>query len=87
MIGHVGGTVLLGIGMLRGRVATLWAAVATIAAQTIHFLAAVIIGSHAHDLVGWGLNAAGFAALSLAILALTDDEWGPGAGSGLTPGV
>lgn len=77
VIGHVGGTVLLGIGMLRGRVAPLWAAVATIAAQPIHFLAAVIIGSHALDLVGWGLNTAGFAALSLAILTLTDDEWSP----------
>ena len=77
VIGHVGGTVLLGIGMLRGRVAPLWAAVATIAAQPIHFLAAVIIGSHALDLVGWGLNTAGFAALSLVILTLTDDEWSP----------
>jgi hypothetical protein len=63
---------VLGIGMLGGRVAPLWAPVATIAAQPIHFLAAVIIGSHALDLVGWGLNTAGFAALSLAVLALTN---------------
>ncbi len=75
--GHVLGTVLLGIAMLRGRVVPAWAAVATIVAQPIHFVAAVIVGSHGLDLVGWGLNAVGFAALSVALLRLPDDEWGP----------
>jgi hypothetical protein len=75
VLGHVLGTILLGIGMLRGRVVPVWAAVATIIAQPVHFFAAVVIGNHTLDLVGWGLNAVGFAALSLAVLRLADDEW------------
>ena len=75
--GHVLGTILLGIGMLRGRVVAPVFAWATIVAQPIHFVAAVILGSHALDLVGWGLNAVGFAALAIAILRLPDDEWAP----------
>jgi hypothetical protein len=77
VVGHVFGTILLGAGMLRGRVTPLWAAVVTILAQPIHFVAAVIVGSHALDLLGWGLNAVGFAALSVAVLRLPDDEWAP----------
>ena len=75
--GHVLGTILLGIGMLRGRTVAPVFAWATIVAQPIHFVAAVIVGSHALDLFGWGLNAVGFAALSVAILRLPDDEWAP----------
>jgi hypothetical protein len=46
VIGHVLGTILLGIGMLRGRVVPAWAAWATILAQPIHFTAAIIVPSH-----------------------------------------
>jgi hypothetical protein len=77
VLGHVLGTILLGVGMLRGRVVPTWAAVATIIAQPIHFIAAVIVGKHALDLFGWGLNAVGFAALSMAVLRLSNDEWSP----------
>jgi len=77
VLGHVLGTILLGVAMLRGRVVPVWAAVATIIAQPIHFVAAVIVPSHPLDLCGWGLNAIGFAALSVAILRLPDAEWSP----------
>ena len=77
VLGHVLGTILLGVGMLRGRVVPTWAAVATIIAQPVHFVAAVILGNHPLDMVGWGLNAIGFAALSVAVLRLPDDEWAP----------
>lgn len=77
VLGHVLGTILLGVGMLRGRVVPTWAAVATIIAQPVHFIAAVVVGSHALDLVGWGLNTVGFAALSVAVLRLSNDEWSP----------
>jgi hypothetical protein len=77
VLGHVLGTILLGIGMLRGRVVPSWAAAATIVAQPVHFVAAVVVGSHGLDLVGWGLNAVGFAALSVAVLRLPNDEWSP----------
>ena len=55
----------------------MWAAVATIAAQPIHFVAAVIVSSQTLDLFGWGLNAVGFAALSFVVLRMDDDEWAP----------
>lgn len=77
VLGHVLGTILLGIGMLRGRAVPAWAAVATIIAQPVHFVAAVVVPNHALDLVGWGLNTIGFAALSLAVLRTSDDEWSP----------
>jgi hypothetical protein len=66
VVGHVAGTVLLGLAMWRARVVPLWAAVATVVAQPLHFVAAVIVASHSLDLVAWGLNALGFAAAGLA---------------------
>ena len=77
VLGHVLGTILLGVGMLHGRSVPGWAAVATIAAQPIHFVAAVIVSSQTLDLFGWGLNAVGFAALSFVVLRMDDDEWAP----------
>jgi hypothetical protein len=75
VLGHVLGTILLGIAFWRTGVVPRWAALATIAAQPLHFLAAVILANHTLDLVGWGLNALGFAAASLAILRLRDERW------------
>jgi hypothetical protein len=73
--GHVLGTVLLGIAMIRGRVVPLWAAVATLVAQPLHAFSAVVITSHPLDLVAWALNAVGFAAVSAVILRTDDDAW------------
>ena len=72
---HVIGTILLGVAFWRTGVVPRWAAVATIAAQPLHFVAAIIVSSHPLDLVGWGLNAVGFAAASVAILRLSDERW------------
>ena len=77
VLGHVFGTILLGIAMLRGGVIPTWAGIATLISQPIHFVAAVIVGSHPLDLVGWGLNAIGFAAVSAVILSTADDDWAP----------
>ncbi len=77
VVGHVLGTVLLGVAMLRGRVVPVWAAIATIVAQPAHFVATMLLGSPTLDLFAWGLNAAGFAALSVVVLRLADDEWAP----------
>jgi hypothetical protein len=68
VLGHVVGTILLGIALWRSRVIARWAAVATIASQPIHFIAAVVVPNHTLDLIGWGLQAVGFAAVGLAIL-------------------
>jgi hypothetical protein len=67
VVGHVVGTVLLGLAMWRSRTVPRWAAAVTVIAQPLHFVAAVIVASHPLDLVAWGLNAVGFAAAGLAI--------------------
>lgn len=77
VLGHVFGTILLGIAMLRGGAIPKWGGIATLLSQPIHFVAAIIVGNHALDLVGWGLNAIGFAAVSAVILATADDDWAP----------
>ncbi|MFI5706241.1 hypothetical protein [Kribbella sp. NPDC051620] len=75
VMGHVLGTILLGVALWRSQVVARWAAVAVIVSQPIHIVAAVIIPSHPLDLVGWGLQAVGFAAVGWAILQLRNDEW------------
>jgi hypothetical protein len=75
VLGHVVGTVLLGVALLRSGVVPTWAAWVTIIAQPLHFIAAVILGSHLLDLFAWGLNAVGFAMVSVAILRMSDDSW------------
>ncbi|WP_405060294.1 hypothetical protein OG474_01280 [Kribbella sp. NBC_01505] len=77
VVGHVLGTILLGIALWRSRMVPRWAAVATAISQPIHFVAAVVLVSHTLDLVGWGLQAVGFAAVGWAILRLRDDAWQP----------
>lgn len=75
VVGHVLGSVLLGIAMWRSRAVPRWAAVLTAVSQPLHFVAAVIVGSPALDLVAWGLNAVGFAVAAVAIVRLNDDDW------------
>ncbi|WP_433159690.1 hypothetical protein [Kribbella sp. CA-247076] len=77
VLGHVIGTILLGIAMWRSQLVPRWAAVATAISQPIHFVAAVVVVSHTLDLVGWGLQAVGFAAVGWAILRMPDDDWEP----------
>ncbi|HWM73324.1 MAG TPA: DUF4386 family protein [Nocardioides sp.] len=68
VVGHVLGTVLLGVAMLRSGLVPAWAAIATIVSQPLHFFAAVIVPNHALDGFAWGLNALGFAAAAVAII-------------------
>ncbi|TCO32857.1 hypothetical protein EV652_104463 [Kribbella steppae] len=77
VFGHVIGTILLGIAMWRSHIVPRWAAVATAISQPLHFIAAVVLVSHTLDLVGWGLQAVGFAAVGWAILRMRDDDWEP----------
>ncbi len=76
VVGHVLGTILLGIAMWRSGVGGRWAAVAVAISQPLHLIS-VIISSHPLDLVGWGLQAVGFAAVGWAILRMSNDEWQP----------
>ena len=68
VVGHVLGTVLLGLAMLRSGLVPAWAAVATIVSQPLHFFAAVVMPNHALDGFAWGLNALGFAAAAVVII-------------------
>jgi len=77
VFGHVIGTIVLGAAMWRSRIVARWAAVAVMVSQPIHFVAAIIVPNHTLDLIGWGLQAAGFAAVGWAILRMRNDDWEP----------
>ncbi|HYG93514.1 MAG TPA: DUF4386 family protein [Nocardioides sp.] len=71
VVGHVLGTVLLGVAMLRSALVPRWASIATIVSQPLHFVAAVIVPNHTLDGVAWGLNALGFAMVTVAVIRTT----------------
>ena len=52
----------------RTRVVAIPMAIGLIISQPIHFVAAVILGNHPLDLLGWGLTAIAFGAASLVLL-------------------
>lgn len=70
VLGHILGTVLLGIALLRsGRVppAIAWAVTVS---QPLHFVAGVVLGSRELDLVAWSLTAVGMAYAGRALLRM-----------------
>jgi hypothetical protein len=60
VVGHVLGTVLLGLALWRA--VPRWVALAIAVSQPLHFVAAVVLGNHVLDAVAWCLTAVGFAA-------------------------
>lgn len=68
--GHVLGTVLLGLAMWTSAAVPRWAAVLTSVSQPLHFVAAVVLTSHALDLAAWGMQAVGFAAAAYFFVRL-----------------
>lgn len=75
VVGHVLGTVLLGVALWLSRAVPRWAAVLTMIAQPLHFVAAVVLANHPLDFVAWGLNAFAFAVVAVAVVRLPDDQW------------
>ncbi len=75
VLGHVVGSVLLGIAMMKSRAVPIWAGVLVAISQPGHFVSFLILGSPLLDGLSWGANAVGFAAVSWAILRMRDDEW------------
>jgi hypothetical protein len=75
VLGHVIGTVLLGLALLKSRTVPSWAAFVTIVAQPLHFVALVILGSPELDLAAWTANGIAFAVVGYAIVKTPDDEW------------
>ena len=68
VLGHVIGTVLLGLALLRSGRIPVWAAWATAVSQPLHFVATVILGSPQVDLFAWSLTALGMAMVARTIL-------------------
>lgn len=75
VLGHVIGTVLLGLALLRSRTVPAWAAILTAVSQPLHFVAFVILGSPTLDCASWTANSVAFAVVAMAILRTRDDEW------------
>ena len=74
VVGHLVGTVLLGLALWRARLVPSWLAVGLAVSQPIH-LVSVLTGIRELDLVGWGLTAAGFAAAGWLLLRMRNDEF------------
>lgn len=74
IVGHIVGTLLLGIAAFRSRVIPRPLAVALALSQFVH-LAAVIAGLPWLDLLAWATTAVGMAALARVVLRTPDDEW------------
>ncbi|SDX67747.1 hypothetical protein SAMN05660209_01056 [Geodermatophilus africanus] len=66
VVGHILGTVLLGVALWR--VIPRWAAVALTASQPLHLLFAVFVTNHWADAAAWSLTGVGFAAAALVTL-------------------
>jgi len=75
VVGHVIGTVLLGLALLRSHTVPVWAAILTAVAQPMHFVAFLILGSPALDCASWTANSVAFAVVAIAIVRMPDDEW------------
>ena len=68
VLGHVIGTVLLGLAMLRSGRVPAWSGWAIAVSQPLHFVATVILGSPQVDFIAWGLTAVGMAMVARALL-------------------
>jgi hypothetical protein len=68
VLGHVIGTVLLGLALLRSGRIPAWAGWAIAVSQPLHFIATVILGSPQVDFVAWSLTAVGMAVVALVVL-------------------
>lgn len=74
VLGHIVGTVLLGVAALRARLLGLPVAVLLIVSQPLH-LVSIVLGAPLLDLLAWGLTALGMGVLAVRVLRTPDDEW------------
>lgn len=68
VVGHVLGTVLLGLTVLRSGLVRPWVAWVITVSQPLHFVAAVIIVSPALDLAAWSMTSLGLTMVARAVL-------------------
>jgi hypothetical protein len=69
VLGHVVGTVLLGLALLRSGRIPAWAAWAVTVSQPTHFLATVVLGSPQVDFVAWCLTSLGLGLVARVVVA------------------
>ena len=74
VLGHLVGTVILGIALFRAHAVPSWIAIALAVSQPIHLLS-VMTGNRPLDLVGWGATALGFAAAGWVLLHTKNDDF------------
>jgi hypothetical protein len=74
VVGHIVGTVLLGVTMIVGRAAPLVISVLMAVSQPLH-LTAVMIGNPTLDLIAWGLTALAMGFLARRVLRTPNDLW------------
>jgi hypothetical protein len=75
VVGHIVGTVLLGAALWRARAVPVWAALAVIVSQPLHFVAFVVVQWQPLDVVAWGLMALGLGVAGLRVLRTPNDAW------------
>lgn len=68
VVGHVIGTVLLGLATLRSGRVPAWSAWALAVSQPLHFVATVVLGSPTVDFVAWALTAVGMTMVPRALV-------------------
>jgi hypothetical protein len=68
VLGHVIGTVLLGLALLRSGRVPAWSGWAIAVSQPLHFVATVILGSPQVDFIAWSLTTLGMAMVARALL-------------------
>lgn len=74
VVGHILGSVLLGVAFWRSRVMARPWALAMVVSQPLHLVAAMT-GNHPLDLVAWGLTAAAMGAAARAVVRTPDADW------------
>jgi hypothetical protein len=72
VVGHVVGTVLLGLALLRSGRIPAWAAWAIVVSQPLHFVTTVFLGSPQVDFVAWSLTAVGMAMVGRALVTSSE---------------
>lgn len=75
VIGHIVGTVLLGITMIVSRMTSILVGIAMAVSQPLHFVALVVFQSRVLDLVAWGTTAVCMGVLAWHVLRTPNDEW------------
>ncbi len=68
VVGHVVGTVLLGIALVRSGRVPAWAGWVVAVSQPLHFVATVLLGSPQVDFVAWSLTAVGMTVVARQLL-------------------